>query len=263
MPPEYTLTALHTLEFPAPKELPAAPLFIWAHGWGHTHAMLAPLAESARGLGRHIVLDLPGFGQSPRPTSTWTTADYADTMAAFIRQQPEQHCIWVGHSFGCRVGLQLAARHPDLVDGLFLIAAAGLPRQRTLIQKAHIKLKVLLYKALKQLAIMSLMNKEKLARRFGSADYRQAGAIRDIFIATVTEDLTPVAQQVHCPVHLLYGAADTDTPPEIGQRFSKLIQHSQLTLLPGEDHHTVLGSARHQVLHTLKKFVATLPRKAA
>ena len=55
-------------------------------------------------------------------------ADYADAFAEWLSTLPRARRIWIGHSFGCRVGLQLAARHPATVDGLFLIAAAGLPR---------------------------------------------------------------------------------------------------------------------------------------
>src|SRR4051794_18678857 len=97
--------------------------FIWGHGWGHDHHVFLPLARALERRGAHSLIDFPGFGQSPPPPATWTTADYADAMADWISTFPRTPRIWIGHSFGCRVGLQLASRHPGLIDGLFLIAA--------------------------------------------------------------------------------------------------------------------------------------------
>src|ERR1051325_11137519 len=101
-----------------------APLLVWAHGWGHTHANLLPLAEAMQSSARSVLLDFPGFGASPLPAEAWGTAKYAEACAECLASLPPGRRLWIGHSFGCRVGLQLAARHPEAVDGLFLIAAA-------------------------------------------------------------------------------------------------------------------------------------------
>ena len=108
---------------------------IWAHGWGHTYQALLPPAQAMRPLADSWLIDLPGFGASPVPPAAWGTEDYADAMAEWDCRDPaggRKRRTWVGHSFGCRVGLQLAARHPRAVEALFLIAAAGLPPHRSL-----------------------------------------------------------------------------------------------------------------------------------
>src|SRR6185437_14667149 len=110
----------------------AVPELVWAHGWGHSHAALLPLAEAMRPHADSRLVDLPGFGGSALPPGPWGTADYADAMAAWLATLPARRRIWIGHSFGCRVGVQLAARHPQAVAALFLIAAAGLPPRRSL-----------------------------------------------------------------------------------------------------------------------------------
>src|SRR5579862_818189 len=93
----------------------AAPELVWAHGWAHSHLSLLPLAEAMRGRVDSRLVDLPGFGASPPPPGPWGTEDYADAMAGWLASLPLRKRVWVGHSFGCRVGLQLAARHPDTV----------------------------------------------------------------------------------------------------------------------------------------------------
>ncbi len=229
---------------------------IWGHGWGQDRTALLPLAQSLSGLCRSFVLDFPGFGQSPKPDSVWGTAEYADAVAELIKKDAEgSKIIWIGHSFGGRVGLQLAARHPELMDGLFLIASHGIPRKRSLYIKVKHFALVYTYKILRRLTEAMGGDVDKLRSKFGSPDYKNAGAMRDIFVKTVNEDLSAVAAQISCPVQLVYGAQDTETPPEIGERLSRLIPDAQLTVMDGYDHYSILGAGRHQVIKRLRAFV--------
>ncbi len=233
--------------------------FVWAHGWGQDRRALSPLTEALAGQGTHLLLDFPGFGASPPPPSAWDTADYADATADLLTDRPQAaRTIWVGHSFGCRVGLQLAARHPEAVSGLFLIAGAGLPRQRSLPERVRLATRVRTFKTLKRAAPLLGLDVEALRRRFGSKDYADAGEMRAVLAKVVSEDLSDVARQVRCPVHLVYGENDTETPPEIGERLSRLIPHADLTILPRHDHYTVLTTGKHQVLKRLRDFVGVV-----
>jgi pimeloyl-ACP methyl ester carboxylesterase len=232
-----------------------APLhFVWAHGWGQDHRVFVPLATALARRGTHSLVDFPGFGESPPPPSAWSTADYADAMADWLATLPRAKRIWIGHSFGCRVGLQLAARHPDAIDGLFLVAAAGLQRTRTPLQQLKIKLRVAAYKSLRFLPRLGI-DTTALRAKFGSADYRNAGPMRPILVKVVQEDLTDVARGVRCPVQLVYGELDDETPPEIGHRLAKLIANASVSVLPRFDHYTILTSGAHQVQHQLERFV--------
>lgn len=233
------------------------PDIFWGHGWGHSLQAFWPLARSLESSGLHRVLDFPGFGASPPPPEEWGTAEYADAVAAFIREQTGgRKIVWTGHSFGCRVGIQLAARHPDLVAGMFLIAAAGLPRKRPLHQKIYFKTRIKLYKVLKKLIPFGLPEKW-LLKIFASPDYLKSGALRKVLVRVVNEDLSAQARAVKCPVVLLYGAQDTETPPEIGQRLARLIPGAEMVVLEGFDHYTILSEARHQVAHRLSAFIKT------
>ncbi len=235
------------------------PCFVWAHGWGQDRHALSPLAEALAGQGTHLLLDFPGFGASPPPPGVWDTADYADATAKVLAARPHAaKTIWVGHSFGCRVGLQIAARHPDAVGGLFLIAGAGLPRQRSLPERIHLAARVRTFKTLKSAAPVLGLDVEALRRRFGSRDYANAGEMRAVLARVVTEDLSDVARQVRCPVQLVYGENDSETPPEIGERLSRLIPRAEMTILPRHDHYTVLTTGKHQVLKRLRDFVGTI-----
>jgi pimeloyl-ACP methyl ester carboxylesterase len=243
------------------QELGAAPdasglRVVWAHGWGQDRRALMPLAGALSDSASHLLIDFPGFGAAPPPPSAWGTAEYADAGARLLAGLPPvARTIWVGHSFGCRVGLQMAARHPHCVDGLFLIAAAGLPRRRSAIGALRFRARVTAFKALKRAAPLLGLDVERLRRAFGSADYAAAGAMRPVLARVVAEDLSDVARAVSCPVHLVYGENDTETPPEIGERLARLIPGAELTILPRHDHYSVLAGGRHLVLRRFKTFM--------
>ncbi len=232
-------------------------VIIWAHGWGQSGEAFTPLATALKHLGHHILLDLPGFGDTSPPPAHWGTADYADFAATFIKEHTSgAPVIWIGHSFGCRVGLQLAARHPKLVSALCIIAGAGLKRKRPLYKRLEHKIRVLTFKALKKLIPLGLVNEENLRKRFGSSDYASAGAaLRSIFVRVVNEDLSTQALQVNCPTLLIYGTKDSETPPEIGERLHTMIKNSEMVHLEGQDHYSVLNTGRHQVAGLLKRFI--------
>ena len=99
-----------------------------------------------------------------------------------------------------------------------------------------------------------------LRQRFGSADYRNAGAMRPIFLRVVREDLTEQATRASCPTLLIYGTRDTETPPEMGERFHKLIAGSELALLEGFTHLSILTEGRHQVAIRIRRFLEQVQR---
>lgn len=229
-------------------------VIIWAHGWGHSHKNWEPLITPLAHQATHIALDLPGFGQSPPPPKDWGTEQYANAIAAWLKDNNLPPVLWVGHSFGCRVGLQIAARHPECIKAMSLISGAGLKRKRPPLQKLYFTLRIKLFKLLRK-RIPEGVFKDKIMAKFGSADYKDAGAMRKVFIRVVNEDLTPQAQDVQCPVTLIYGENDTATPPEFGTRLKQLIPNAQLHILKDQDHYSVLQNGRHQVIKLLSDFI--------
>lgn len=228
--------------------------FVWAHGWGQNHQSMLELAQSLGFMGKHYLVDLPGFGQSPKPAEDWTIGDYTAFMAEFIRNLGPQEIVWVGHSFGTRVGIKLAAVYPDLVEKLVLISAAGLIRKRSVWGTIKFHCRVRLFKFMK-IFIRSEKQRDKLRRTFGSADYINAGDMRNIFMNTIRENLEQDAAKISCPTLLIYGEKDNETPPEFGKRYAGLIRNAQLRILSDFDHYTILTSAKHQVSQLIRNFI--------
>ncbi len=230
---------------------------IWAHGWGHTHHNLLPLAEAIRRSARSVLVDFPGFGASPLPPGAWGTADYADALAEWLSGLAPARRIWIAHSFGCRVGLQLASRHPETLAGLFLIAAAGLPPRRSAWAGVRVAARRWTFRLARSFTREGPA-RDRLRARFGSADYRAAGELRPILVKAVTEDLSAVARAVRCPSVLVVGDRDRETPPELATRLNSLMPQSRLVVLRGFDHWSILTDGRHQIIQLLGEFMEQL-----
>ena len=95
------------------------------HGFGESlftwRAVVDPLALRFR----VVAPDLPGFGGSAKPDTTYSLAAMTDRMAAFLDRWTRGPVVLVGHSLGGEVAASLALARPDRVARLVLIAPAG------------------------------------------------------------------------------------------------------------------------------------------
>ncbi len=232
-----------------------APGVVFAHGWGRSHRDFIPTAEALAPVARAVLPDLPGFGATPRPEAAWDTGDYADAMAEALRGGlVDGPVVWVGHSFGGRIGLRLAVRHPDLLTGLVLVAAAGIPRAQPLVEQLRGRWRSRQFRRLKARATDQAAL-EALEDRFGSPDYVQSrrDGLRDIFLKTIAEDQSADLRRINLPVTLIYGGRDTETPPDLGRRMANAIPGAEYVQLDPCDHISVLDRGRHQIALAVKE----------
>ena len=99
-------------------------------GMGATAVALAPQARALRGLGytTHVV-ELPGFGLAPalRKADARFT-QLADLVLHVTGTLGIERALFLGHSLGGGIALQIALRRPAAVEGLVVVAPAGLGR---------------------------------------------------------------------------------------------------------------------------------------
>lgn len=233
-----------------------APEVVFAHGWGRSHRDFIPAAEALAPCARSVLLDLPGFGASPRPQAAWDTADYADALAQALRGGVVSGpVVWVGHSFGGRIGLRMAVRHPELLSGLVLVAAAGIARAQPLAAQLRGRWRSWQFRRQKARIVGNDAALAALESRFGSADYvnSRRDGLRDIFLKTVAEDQSDDLARIALPTTLIYGGRDRETPPEMGRRMAGAIPGAEYVELEPLDHISVLGRGRHQIALAVKE----------
>lgn len=206
---------------------------IWLHGWARRGQDFAAAARelAQRGIAS-LAIDLPGFGASLAPAHAGGARYYADLVAPAI-PEGDDALVLVGHSLGGRVAAVLAAARPEryreviLVGAPLLRGSPGRPPRRYRIVRA-----------LARRHLLSPARLEAARQRYGSADYRNAnGVIRDVLVTMVSESYENELARLSMPVHLLWGANDTDVPVDVARRALGMITApSRLTVLDGVGH---------------------------
>ena len=243
---------------------PGLPPLVLLHGWGQTAAALLPLGRLLAHAYQIHAIDLPGFGGSPQPETDWDTVEYALHLREHLQAMGLERVHLLGHSFGGRVGMRLASAHPGQVAGLILMDAAGLPARRSLTKRIRSRYIRLLGKAAGWLdGLFSSDFKSMFRERYGSRDYKAAGALRGILVKTVNEDQTGQVRAIRSPTLILWGEQDDQTPVEMAGRLHALINDSRLVVLPGRGHFPYLlndgTAAPEQCAHHILQFLKDVP----
>jgi pimeloyl-ACP methyl ester carboxylesterase len=100
------------------------PPFVFVHGWTCDHTSFAPQVEHFERGHRVLAVDLRGHGESDAPGQDYTIPGFADDVAWLCREVGIDRAVFVGHSMGGTVVLELAARHPELAIAVIMIDAA-------------------------------------------------------------------------------------------------------------------------------------------
>ncbi|MCW2621777.1 MAG: hypothetical protein JWL64_1379 [Frankiales bacterium] len=205
------------------------PLRVLAlHGWGRGRFDLSPALSDVEGL----LPDLPGFGLSPAPPVPWGSADYADLLSPLL-DEGDARWIVLGHSFGGRVAVQLAAARPDRVSGLVL---TGVPLLRSAVPSRS-PLAFRTARALHRRHLLPDSALERARRKYGSQDYLAAeGVMRATLVRLVGEDYADLLPTLAMPVELVWGALDTAAPLEMVERAVPLIPQARLSICEASGH---------------------------
>jgi pimeloyl-ACP methyl ester carboxylesterase len=218
------------------------PPVLLLHGWGGSGVSLQPLAAHLAPRFRTITPDLPGFGRTPPPPTDWGVEEYADWTARLLAKLAVERAVLLGHSFGGRLAILLAATRPALVERLVLIDSAGLrPPATPRLQAATVVSK--LGRAASGLPLLGPLA-ERLRGRWhravGAEDYANAGPLRGTFVKVVSQDLREHLPRVAAPTLLLWGADDEATPVGDGETMRQLIPDARLIVFPGAGHFAYL-----------------------
>ncbi len=210
------------------------------HGWGTSLDTFAGLIEDLRRLYRVIAFDFPGHGGSDLPPATWTVDDFVRLTLDVMAGLGVERASMLGHSFGGRVAIKLAAAYPDRVDHLVLVDSAGVPPRRTVRRILKRTASRLANAAGRHLGPPGRAVRRRIVARIASTDYVNAGPLRDTFLAIVKEDLRPAMVRIAAPTLLVWGESDADTPPADGREMERLIPNASLLVLKSAGHFAYL-----------------------
>lgn len=216
------------------------------HGWGLHSGIWAATAANLGGFDLRRP-DLPGYGASPRVTP-YSPEKLADALAA---SQPAR-CIAVGWSLGGMAALAWAARRPEQVQALVLVASSPVFVNRPdwpdglapevlagFADSLATDYRATLLRFLSLQARGGDQARDTIARLrdavFARGELDPAtlaaglGLLRDV-------DLRAAAGRVRCPTLVVHGGRDTLCPPAAGEWLAGAIPGARLTLQPRAAH---------------------------
>jgi pimeloyl-ACP methyl ester carboxylesterase len=195
------------------------------HGYGTSGYMwqrTLPYLTSRRQV---FMVDLPGHGRS-RLTRPWQLREVAPLLATWLRQMQFPPIALAGHSMGGAIAIHLTAHAPELVEGLVLVNAAGIPLRAKLPALATRSVHSLLQPGggYPWPLVRDILRRPRLrllwqaARQMQESDFRAE-------LATIT-----------VPTLILWGERDVMLPLALGRELSTALPHATFISLPNCGH---------------------------
>jgi pimeloyl-ACP methyl ester carboxylesterase len=227
-----------------------APALLLIHGFGASLHTWEIWAEALSERYRVIRVDLPGSGLSPPdPSGVYTDARSEQLLLALLDQLGVGAVTLIGHSIGGRIAWGLAARHPERVERVVLIAPDGFASPGFDYGKAPevpASLKLMTHVLPRPLLRMSLAPayadpqtlSERLTDRY--FELMRAPGARPALLArmqqTVLSDPRPQLQRIRAPTLLIWGEQDAMIPFTNAADYLAALPHARLAALPGIGH---------------------------
>ena len=214
-------------------------------GWGTTINTYMPIINSLSTYNTVYCLDMPGFGESEEPNTSWNLDDYVTFVIDFIKSQNINELSLIGHSNGGRIIIKLM-NEKNLsfkVNKIILIGSAGIVHEKNLYQNSKVKLakigkNILELKPIKKIFPNLIM---KLKNNFGSEDYKNASPImKGTLVQLINYDLREFLSNINVPTLLIWGSNDTATPISDGKLMEKLIPDAGLIRIENCSHYVFL-----------------------
>lgn len=234
------------MPLPTFTTLGAGPLVLMLHGSGGGFRSFAPQVETLASLGwRAVAWDMPGYGYSP-PIEPYAFKGLAERCSALIDVlAPRGGVTLVGQGMGGMVAQEVAARRPDQVRALVLVAtSAGVAEDDAYARHIGDCLGWLAagygMDAIAALRLPRLLGPAALPEGVRLATFCQgearAATWRRALEAMRNFDRRATLAHVAVPTLLVAGAQDRVTPPARLREMAADIVGSQYLELPGVGH---------------------------
>ncbi len=233
------------------------PPVILIHGAGSSN-LIWP-AELRRLAGQRVLaVDLPGHGRSGGVGQQTITA-YADQMFEFLAALGLFQAVFVGHSMGGAVALEVAIRHPAHVAGLGLISTGAylgvdpsflenLSNPVTVPNALH---------AFRTRAFGPLTPLPMVERCMQVMKETRASVLYGDWRACAAFDQRESIGHIESPAWVIAGSEDRLTPIAYAHFLAGRMSAARLQVIPGAGHMALLEQPG-QVAHGLIQFLSAL-----
>ncbi len=204
------------------------------HGWQSSKEKWSEVREIIEKEGiKVIVPDLPGFKEENKLERAWDLDDYVVWLKDFSKDK--ERFFLLGHSFGGRVSLLFALKHPDKLKGLILVDSAGVAPND--LKKKYISRFAPSLKKLSFLPGYLFFRKVFYKFVIRKTDYLYVdGVLKETFKKTIARDLTSILPQIETKTLILWGGKDKITPFSHAKLMKEKIENSKMEVFKGIGH---------------------------
>jgi pimeloyl-ACP methyl ester carboxylesterase len=202
---------------------------------------------------RVIRFDLPGFGLTgPSPDGVYSIESYVDTVLALADTLGVQRFVLAGNSLGGYVAWATAVLHPERVERLILVDAAGYPFQSQSVPLAfriartpllNVLMRDVLPRGVVERSLRDVCGDPTkatpgLVDRYFDLASREGNraALVARFEQTKPGSLAERVPEIQVPTVILWGSKDRLIPLELGERFARDIRGSRLVVFDALGH---------------------------
>jgi 2-hydroxy-6-oxonona-2,4-dienedioate hydrolase len=224
------------------------PTVILLHGLGGDSSNWALTIPALSGKYHVYIPDQVGFGKSDKPVTNYRVGMLVEFLDVFCKKLGVQKASLVGNSLGGWTAAAFTLAHPEKVDRLVLVDAAGYSSKRwggpEMTKEVLAALNPSTTEDFKRLFSLILYNKAMLTDPFVETALtnklkRGDGYTINSFIESILrgEDfLDGKAKSIKAPTLVLWGKDDGLTPLGIGKAFVEDIQGAQLVVIDNCGH---------------------------
>ena len=222
------------------------PTILLMHGSGLTHIVWSFHEQFYATSGFNVLsVDLPGHGNSEGP-SLKSIEEISDWIKSLMKNLSIEKIIIIGHSQGSLVGIDFAARYPELISSLVLVAGSyKMLVNKDLIdyaeagdEKAVLLMMKWGYEGSRAFIggnpVKKIINSSREIREILSVDLNACNNYK-----TGKDSL----KKISCPTLCIFGDLDKMVPLKVGNNMSELIKNSKTKVIQNCGHMIIFEKA--------------------
>jgi pimeloyl-ACP methyl ester carboxylesterase len=216
------------------------PAVILLHSAGGNHLYWPPQLRRLSGQ-RIYALDLPGHGKS-EGIGRQSIADYASCVLDFMDELKLRKAVFVGHSMGGAIALEMALHQARRTLGVAMINAGSSLRLPAELLKNTTSMATfpLVIKAISELAFGSQVDPRLKETAMQHMNGLRSSVLHSDFLACDAFDVTARLGRVKVPTLIVSASEDKMIAPHYSQSMHLKIKDSLLRTIDGAGHMVIL-----------------------
>lgn len=234
----------------------SGPPVVLLHGFMLSHwawrRVIPGLVENGHDV---VALDLPGFGESDRPTRRefrYDAGAYAALLVRLFDTLAVERAVLVGHSMGAGIALVAAAEHGERVERLVVVD----PLAYTL--EVRLEERLILAPIVGEAIFRTMLSRRSIQRFMRRSTYADPAVATDEWVDYVWErvcrpggleaahaaldmvtdprDIERSLRAVRAPTLIVWGEKDRIFPAHTARRLANEIPHAEVCIIPACGH---------------------------